>query len=252
MKALLNGRNQSQLALLAQSNVLLAFDYDGTLAPIVPHRERAHMRDFTQTLLRSVCKLYPCVVISGRSKKDVELRLGDAQLFDVVGNHGLEPGGDLATLAHETALARPLLDEAIQAYPGVEIEDKKYSLSVHYRHSRSRRAALAAIHEAVAKLPVPMRLVAGKLVVNVLPAQAPHKGTALLELRERARTVNAFYVGDDVTDEDVFSIDQPESLLSVRVGRSRRSAARYFLRDQLEIDALLWKLLELKGGRLAP
>lgn len=251
MRALLNRRNQAQLALLAQSQVLLAFDYDGTLAPIVSNREQANMRDFTRTLLRSVSLLYPCAVISGRKRSDVEARLGDARLLEVIGNHGLEPGGDLDALAAEVARVRPLLEQLLQGMPGVELEDKMYSLSVHYRQARARRAASAAIHDAVTRLPAAMRVVAGKLVVNLVPARAPHKGTALLALREKAAAANALYVGDDVTDEDVFRLNEPEHLLSVRVGPSNRSAASYFLRDQLEMDALLWKLVELRGGRLS-
>ena len=54
------------------------------------------------------------------------------------------------------------------------------------------------------------------------------------------------YVGDDVTDEDVFRLDQPGRLFTVRVGRSRTSAARYYLRQQQEIDALLEHLVALR------
>jgi len=251
VRALLGGRNEGKLALLSQSNLLLAFDYDGTLAPIVRNREHARMRDFTQTLLRNLCQVYPCVIISGRRRSDVEGRLGDAKLRHVVGNHGLEPGGDLASLAAEVALARPILEQSLRTCQGVEVEDKTYSLSVHYRRSRMPRGARFAIHEAVAKLPTPMRMVGGKSVVNVVPANAPHKGAALLVLRERTETTHALYVGDDLTDEDVFTLDLSERLFTVRVGRSSRSAASYFLRDQLEIDALLWRLLELRGGRLS-
>jgi trehalose 6-phosphate phosphatase len=83
-----------------------------------------------------------------------------------------------------------------------------------------------------------MRVVAGKLVVNVVPERAPHKGDALLALREKERPT-AIYVGDDVTDEDVFVLDEPGALVSARIGRSVRSAAPYYLRDQREMDTLL-------------
>ena len=84
-----------------------------------------------------------------------------------------------------------------------------------------------------------MRIVPGKLVVNLVPAAAPDKGDALVQLRARYRADTAFYVGDDGTDEDVFALDQPGRLLCVRVGRSRASAAGYYLKHQREIDALL-------------
>ena len=59
----------------------------------------------------------------------------------------------------------------------------------------------------------------------------------------------AFYLGDDVTDEDVFEIDQPGRLLSVRIGESIGSAAKFFLRRQSEVDRLLSKLVMLRGKK---
>ncbi|HEY5373973.1 MAG TPA: trehalose-phosphatase [Polyangiaceae bacterium] len=246
MKRLFAQQNLELLAQLAWSNVLLAFDYDGTLAPIVADRELAGMRAKTAQLLRRVCKLYPCAVISGRSKADVGERLGAADVKYVIGNHGLEPGRDLDEFAVEMALVRPQLERALALCQGVEVEDKTYSLAIHYRKSRQKRQARIAIRDAVLALALPMRVVAGKLVVNVVPERAANKGDALLELRARESANTALYVGDDVTDEDVFALDQPGRLFTVRVGRSKSSAAKYFLRDQREVDTLLQKLVELR------
>jgi trehalose 6-phosphate phosphatase len=91
-----------------------------------------------------------------------------------------------------------------------------------------------------------MRIIPGKLVVNLVPAGAPNKGDVLLASRARAGADSALYVGDDVSDEDVFSLDRPGRLLSVRVGRSPRSAAAYYLRNQAEIEQLLSTLIELR------
>lgn len=251
MKHLFATTNLELLPQLAWSNTLLAFDYDGTLAPIVFDREHAAMRGRTERLLCRACELYPCAVISGRSKADVAARLGVAQVKYVVGNHGLEPGVNLARFGREMAQVHPLLSLALAQIQGVEIEDKRYSIAVHYRKSRQKRLARAAIHDAVSALPLAMRVVSGKLVVNVVPKRAAHKGDALVALRSREAANVAFFVGDDVTDEDVFRLDQPGRLLTVRVGHSKNSAARYFLRDQREIDQLLAKLIALreKGQR---
>lgn len=246
MKRLFAQRNLELLAQLAWSKVLLAFDYDGTLAPIVADRELAGMRPNTKRLFAEVCRLYPCAVISGRSKADVGERLGAAGVKYVIGNHGLEPGRDLSEFATEIAQVRPRLEQALERCQGVELEDKTYSLAIHYRKSRQKRQARIAIHEAVSALPLAMRIVAGKLVVNAVPERAANKGDALLELRQREGADTAFYVGDDVTDEDVFTLDQPGRLFTVRVGLSKSSAAKYFLRDQREMDALLAKLVELR------
>ena len=252
MRRLFAKQNLELLAQLAWSKVLLAFDYDGTLAPIVADRELAKMRANTAQLLGKVCQLYPCAVISGRSKADVGPRLGNARVKYLIGNHGLEPGRDLSEFASEIASVRPQLELALSHCQGVELEDKIYSLAVHYRKSRQKRQARSAIRDAVLALPVAMRIVTGKLVVNVVPERAANKGDALLELREREAANTAFYIGDDVTDEDVFTLDQPGRLFTVRVGRSKASAAKYFLRDQREMDALLAKLVDLRAKKQEP
>jgi trehalose 6-phosphate phosphatase len=231
---------------LAWSAVLLAFDFDGTLASIVADRGSAAMREKTLQLFDQLCQLYPCAVISGRSKSDVALRLGSASVKYIVGNHGLEPGAELDEFEKEMDIVRPLLEVALAKAPGVDIENKRYSLAVHYRKARKKRLARTLIHEAVAALPLPMRTVPGKLVVNIVPARAPNKGDALLELRAREGANTALYVGDDTTDEDVFEIDQPGRLFTIRIGESKTSAAKYFLHDQREMDTLLAKLTGLR------
>lgn len=248
MKYLFDTDGEGVLPSLAWSRLLVAFDFDGTLAPIVADREAAFMRTSTSDLLARVCEGYACAVISGRSVADVGARLKGANVKYVIGNHGLEPGSNLVEFEEQVALARPLLELAALSIPGVDIEDKTYSIAVHFRASRSKRRAKAAMLAAIAGLPFGMRTVHGKLVVNVVPAQAPNKGDALLDLRAREAADIALYVGDDVTDEDVFQLDQPGRLLTIRVGEARHSSATYFLRNQREIDRLLRKLASLGEG----
>ncbi len=249
MIGLLTRRNRELVAQLAWSPALLAFDFDGTLAPIVAARDDAAMRPTTLASFERVCELYPVAVISGRARADVRARLGRARPGYVIGNHGLEPGGDLRAFEAEIREVRPLLASALGALQGVDLEDKRYSLAIHFRQSRQKLEARAAIERAVTSLPRPMRLVPGKQVLNVVPLSAPDKGDALLALRAREGATTALYVGDDVTDEDVFRIDQPGRLLGVRIGRARGSLARYFLRDQGEIDTLLAWLCEFREDR---
>ena len=137
-----------------------------------------------------------------------------------MGNHGLEPGPHMGAFEHQMAEVRPVLEQMLVEHQGVDVEDKRFSLAIHYRRSRKKRLARKAIHDAVTHAPHPMRIIPGKLVVNVLPVNAPHKGDALLQLRSEAGTDTAIYVGDDATDEDVFELDQPGRLLSIRVGPS--------------------------------
>ena len=251
MKHLLSRRNVGVLAEMAFGRVLLAFDFDGTLAPIVVDRGAAKMRPRTSALFSKICDVYPCAVISGRSRRDVSSRLGSASTAYIVGNHGLEPSSELASSARITARACPILQRALVAVAGVDIENKTYSIAVHFRRARRKVEARTAIEKAVRGLPLRVRMIAGKQVVNIVPAAAPNKGDALLELRQLAKADTALYVGDDVTDEDVFRLDGPGRLLTVRIGASRSSGAAYFLRHQGEIDKMLAELWNLrKGGPL--
>ena len=72
---ILTPRNLHTLASFAASNVLLAFDYDGTLAPIAATPSAARMRAETRRRLARISERYPCVVISGRTLEDLEKRL---------------------------------------------------------------------------------------------------------------------------------------------------------------------------------
>ncbi|HKU45227.1 MAG TPA: trehalose-phosphatase, partial [Polyangiales bacterium] len=164
------------------------------------------------------------------------------------GNHGLEPGRNLVSFERAVAKVTPELERKLAGVRGIDIENKRYSLAVHYRKARSKRAARVAIEAAVRTLSRPMRIVGGKLLVNVVPQGAPHKGDALEALRIKLGADKALYVGDDVTDEDVFELERPDRVVGIRVGRARGSAASYYLRDQREIDALLDTLRRLRAN----
>ena len=92
-----------------------------------------------------------------------------------------------------------------------------------------------------------MRIIPGKMVINLVPAGLPHKGDALRRLMRLSHRRIALYVGDDHTDEDVFRLAADAGVVGVRVGRTRHSAASWFLRDQQEVDELLSRLLRDLG-----
>lgn len=239
MKDILAGPQLETLAQFAWSNVLVGLDFDGTLAPIVQRPEAAKLRARTRSLLVSLAAEYPVAVLSGRARDDVASRMEGIPVAAIVGNHGLEPGADLAACKALVARWIPIVRTALAAEAGVEVEDKTFSFAVHYRRSRTRREALARIQAVIASLGPGTRVIGGKLVVNVLPAGAPHKGIALMRLRAELGVDTALYVGDDVTDEDVFSLDDPGRLLSIRVGHHTRSRARYYVSSQRAVDDLL-------------
>jgi trehalose 6-phosphate phosphatase len=238
----LSPEGERMIARLAADRALLAFDYDGTLAPIVADRERAEMRPSTRALLRVAAVLFPCAVVSGRARADVAARVASAPLVAVVGNHGAEVDG---------APAEPLLRARIEAWavalrgalrhvPGVDVEAKGLSLAVHHRAAGAAPDDVARIAALAATLPG-ARVFGGDGVVNVTLADAPTKGSAVEALASRERAGTVLFVGDDVTDEDAFR--SPAVTFGVRVGASRRSRAGWYLEDQLEIDALLRALV---------
>jgi trehalose 6-phosphate phosphatase len=238
-------RDLATLQGFALSNVLLAFDYDGTLAPIAATPGAARMRAETRHLLQRVASCYPCVVISGRALDDVTRRLAGVPVWYVFGNHGLEPAGGRPSLVSSW---RAILEDSLPDTEGLVIEDKGHSITIHYRDVHDKAEAMTAIQAAIAALPG-ARALPGVEAISLLPGGARHKGIALQEARRRFSCDTAMYVGDDGTDEDAFASAGPEQLLSIRVGRGGRSKARYCLERQQDIDTLLRVLVATREGQ---
>lgn len=254
MTRLLGPAGRRALARLAADRSLLALDFDGTLAPIVGDRHAAAMRPRTLALLRRVAAAYPCVVVSGRARADVAARLPGVALLEVVGNHGAEAGGAASPAWQGAARGwARALRRAARGLAGVEVEEKGLSVTAHYRHATAPAAARRALLAAARALPGG-RVVPGKRVVSVVPAGAPDKGDAVAAAARRQGARQVLFVGDDVTDEDAFGRDLGAPAVDARVGRRRGSRARWYLRDQAEVDALLRLLLELRPspGEPAP
>lgn len=230
---------------IARTRPVLAFDFDGTLAPIVEDRGAAALRPETRALLRAAALLYPCAVISGRKRADVAARLDGVPLVGVVGCHGAEPGfGPLdRTLAQRVASWGGALEAALRGCDGVEIEDKRFGIAIHYRRARvwpaAERRALAAATSLAGATVFP-----GRAVVNVLPREAPTKGDAVAALCERLGARSAVYVGDDRTDEDAFRSDAVA--VPIKIGVPARSAAAHWLPDQARVDDLLRALVRAR------
>src|SRR5205085_485939 len=112
---------------------------------------------------------------------------------------------------------------------------KGLSLSVHVRRAEAPVEALAVARACAESFPG-ARLIDGKAVLNVTPAEA-NKGLAVGRELLGSRCATAIVVGDDVTDEDAFALGGVAGWLTVRVGGDVESAATYYLRDQPEIDA---------------
>jgi trehalose 6-phosphate phosphatase len=239
-----NELSSARLDEIVRPGLLCAFDFDGTLAPIVTQPEKASLPLGILQRLVTLSHYTPVAVITGRSVADIRSRLGFEPDF-VVGNHGLEgiPGQahngeqcEQLCLEWEQRLAASLQDQSILD-PGIRIENKRYSLSVHYRLARDRAKAEQQLSALFSRLTPNARVMAGKCVFNLLPEDTADKGVALERLMEACGARSAIYVGDDVTDEDVFRLRRPD-LLSVRIGCDASSAAEFFLYHRLDIFAL--------------
>jgi trehalose 6-phosphate phosphatase len=234
------------LASFALSNVLLAFDYDGTLAPIAARPEDAHMRSDTRELLTTVARRYPTVVISGRALADVTAMLSSVPLWSVYGNHGLEPRGRWSNADPDTAAWVARLTPQLPAALGVRIENKGYSITLHFRGAPDRDRALEAIETAVELLP-DVTVLRGNEAINLLPRGLGNKGTALAQARDVFACHHAIYVGDEDTDEAAFAAGGDRTL-AIRVEPSARSQAKYHVGSQRDIDAFLRTLLDFRRG----
>jgi trehalose 6-phosphate phosphatase len=230
---------------IAREQPLVVFDFDGTLAPIVERPGLACMRPSTRRLLRLVSLMFPCAVVSGRARADVLARLEGVPLLAVVGNHGAEPGfGPVDRTLRgmvEGWIAR--VGPRVSEIEGAFLEDKRFSIAIHYRSAAARSAARRAVLAAVRDLPG-ARVFGGHAVVNAVPVGSHDKGMAIGRLLQRLDRRAALYVGDDATDEDAFS--SRHVAVSIRVGRTHRSAARYYVPGQSDVDELLRKLVRAR------
>lgn len=222
---------------------LLAFDFDGTLAPIVAQPERAAMRESTRVRLAELAELRPVAIISGRALADIEPRLAGVPAASIIGNHGIEPSPQMAAARAMVARWLPLLARDVGALAGVVIENKGQSLAIHYRHAESGDDALSAIRASVACLGPGVRCVEGIEVLNLVPVGAPNKGDALQRLRRELGAATVLYVGDEDTDEDAFATLDNETSIGIRIGVTEQSRARYFVPGQDHMEALLDLLL---------
>jgi trehalose 6-phosphate phosphatase len=234
----------ARLERLRGQPVLFAFDFDGTLAPIVADSRKARLPSATRTLLTRLANAAPVAAVSGRPVGDLRV-LVPKNLVALAGDHGAEivpakldrAGGARAGRAVVKRWIRQL-ERALPKIPGVWLERKELSLCVHFRKSTRPAAAQRAILRAAAELDPPARILPGKRVVNLLNPALPHKGDAVLTLMSALKLKAALYVGDDSNDEDVFALADPR-IRTVRIGRRADSRASFFLRKQSDIDRLL-------------
>ncbi len=237
------------LAQILRQRPLLAFDFDGTLAPIVARPEDARISLAVANRLKMLGTRLPIAIVTGRSVDDARGRLRFTPHY-IVGNHGAEDGIDIAgaaTRVRKLDRIRQMLHDhrAELGAVGVVVEDKGQSIALHYRLSREQDLALGLIQHLLATPDPSLHVFPGKMVVNIAPTDAPDKALAVHELLARCGASCALFAGDDVNDEPVF-VSASQTWLTVRVGRNGPpSRARFFLDGPSEMPMLLDRMLKL-------
>lgn len=201
--------------------LLVGLDFDGTLAPIVPVPDEAALPDATRPLLHALAGRSDTrvAIVSGRGLDDLRTRIDAPGLF-FAGNHGLEIDGPGVRRVHDDAqaarpgLARAVaeLHTALHGVPGVIVEDKGLTASVHFRmvdDADTAERIRQHVHETCARHPN-LRATDGKKVVEIRPDVDWNKGRAFEFLRQvvgsGATAAPALFIGDDRTDEDAFRV----------------------------------------------
>ncbi len=236
--------------------LLVASDYDGTIAPIASDPALAEPNRESLAALKALAAMPQThvAIISGRALKDLAGWISDNEDAHLVGCHGSEFEAGFAVPMPPGAddllrrLKRELGRIAAQA-PGAIVEEKPTALAFHYRKAdeQSAAAALERIFAGPARWDgVYVRH--GKKVVE-LSVVDTNKGAALQRIRRRLGAKCVLYLGDDVTDEDVFAtLGGPDVGIKVGPGETK---ARFRIADTTEAARVLARVAERRAAWLA-
>jgi trehalose-phosphatase len=242
-------REEVEQRIRRAKRVWLGLDFDGTLVSIADRPDQVILSPQVRATLETLASLprVSLAIISGRELADVREKVG-IETIAYSGNHGLEIAGP--GLVYENKLASELqvvvatmaeqIAEQLNGLPGMLVENKRLSLSVHYRLvAEEHWPVVHRVVEEVTRRHQHFRVKPGAKVWEVRPAIPASKGTAATWLRNAQAGADslAIFLGDDVTDEDAFRA-LPEGL-TVLVGPERPTAARCRVSDHLEVRELL-------------
>jgi len=231
------------------SKLMLFFDFDGTLSPIVKNPEEAFIPDKVRSWLERLSKNkeYIIAVVTGRSLQDIRKRVGLKNII-YASNHGMEVyyrgrfllrKGDIYKRPLKN-LEKELIRE-LSGTPNIYIENKGLSIAIHLRrvrkqyHAEVKRIVKMAVEPWLKRHK--LQLTGGKMLLEVRPVLWD-KGKAVLWMWKRfAPNHLPVYIGDDVTDEDAFRAIG-DAGITVKVGR-KATLAGFCLRNHKDVWAFL-------------
>jgi trehalose 6-phosphate phosphatase len=239
----------------ARPRVLVAVDFDGTLAPFVTDPMQARALPGALDALRAAAALDGDTValVSGRDLATLaELTgFGADDGIVLIGSHGAQASpqaGDNEVLDQEARARLNVVAAELKAvqsrYPAARLELKPAAVALHTRgvDPAVAAAALAEARELGERYPG-VHVMPGKDVVELTVVEA-NKGTAILRLARAAGSEATLYVGDDVTDERAFAALNPAAGdLTVKVGDGETAAA-YRVPDPAAVVDLLELFVE--------
>ena len=226
----------------------LFLDFDGTLVPIQDNPAQCVLSPVIKSQLEGIASSgKACIaILSGRTVNDIKKRVQIQGIY-FGGNHGLEISGPSLRYVHPDALIGKQaiykicrkIEKRICNIEGALIEKKKFGFTLHYRMASKDCTALIkrTFYKIIAESPDPQAfsVLRGKKVLELVPRIQWDKGkAALFVLQSQKKNYLPIYVGDDVTDETVFEALKTEGV-TVRIGRSKKTEAKYYLKGQWEM-----------------
>lgn len=239
--------------------LLLCLDFDGTLSPIVKRPDAARLPAKTKALLEKISGLrsIKSAIISGRALSDVQRRTGIKSII-YAGNHGLEisgPGIRLKVIKDSYKSRIAEIYATIKrdiSIGGVIIENKKDTISVHFRMASP--IMTGAIRKLLKNAVKPhlkekkVQISEGKKVIEIKPRINWNKGKAVKWILNfyKKKLYLPLYIGDDTTDEDAFRVLKKNGLSVYVGGRTTKFSAGYFLYDTKEVYRFLSSVYKTK------
>ncbi|MBF4633394.1 trehalose-phosphatase [Agreia pratensis] len=235
--------------------LLVALDFDGTLAPEVDVPSHARALPEARRAVLELLKLDSTRValISGRAMESLEQVSDLPDDVLLVGSHGVEIRLDSPTrltldtqeLAQVDVLSE-VLEDVADRVDDVWIESKPAGFALHTRLASdegSRQAHLMALAETKSEIEG-LTVREGKNVLE-FSIRSTTKGEALLHLKEYTKATAVFYAGDDVTDEDAFAVLRSGDF-GLKSG-SGKTIAEFRVSDEAEVAQVLAMLGQFRA-----